>query len=81
MADQCVLEIDKSLFSACFTGFEQHDVFRVVIAEHGDAGRLAFEQRGERTLPRRAPPFAVHFEPHGRAVPFDEQVHLAQIDG
>ena len=80
MARKRVLEIDQPLRPRRLAGFKQHDVLRMIIAQYGHTGLLPFDQRAERGFPGRSIAFAIHFQPHSRAIPFDQQQRLAQID-
>ena len=51
----------------------------MVIAQHGHAGALAWQELHQHFLPRRIPPLGVDIEPLRRAVPFDEQPRFAQV--
>lgn len=78
MADQGVLEIEQSLL---LESAEQHDVFGMVITQHGDAGALARQQFADHRFPCRTIGFDIDVEAARRAVPVYEQRRLAQVLG
>ena len=79
MADQRILEIDQSLRRARARITQQHDVFRVIIAQHRYPRMLASEQRFERLGPRRFVTRDIDIKTHGRCIPFGQQSRLALV--
>ncbi len=76
MAVECVLKIKQTLF---LKTAQQHDVFGMIIAQHGHTGPLPGEQLDQHLFPGRAISSAIDRQPLRRTIPLGQQPDFAHI--
>jgi hypothetical protein len=78
VAGDRILEIEQPKMAHAFAIAYQHDVLRVVIAEHGDGAEAVVGHRAEHSGPRRSITLDIDVRADRRTVPFGEQFQFLE---
>ena len=79
VTDQRVLEVDQTLLASKSALFQQHDVFRMIVTQHRDAGFLTWEHGSQRFFPGGLPACPVDCQTYRGAIPFHKQRRFALV--
>ena len=78
MADQRVLKIEQTEMFNAAASIDEHDIFGMKVAQHGDTRQAVLLDGRQRRSPRRAKSVAIDSKVQRGAVPVGEQHHLVE---